>query len=166
MADPFDGTWLMNRERSTVYDRTSQKQIREPLLAQTVIIRTEGDVQHNELHVQQSENCLLKLGFSCRFNDITWVPYNVLAIEGDPPKVEADGAIAGFHPTFEVGQPFEECVQIKADDRTHYQLTRAPGGGRAYYVRMRRMLDADSYVAVVMDTDGIPANVKYFERKK
>lgn len=167
MTDPFDGTWVMNREKSTNWDKKLQCHVPEPLLAQTVVVRTEGDVQYNELHVQHTEDSSARLAFTCRFDDgENWVPYVVVETSGERPE-PADELIAGFKPHREVGQPFEECIQVRVDERTHYQFTRAPGGGDAYYVRMRRMLDdGDSYIAVVLDTDGVPSVVKAFERQR
>jgi hypothetical protein len=67
---------------------------------------------------------------------------------------------------FQVGKPYALVRTVYVDERTHYRIGKAEDG-TPQNVMLRRMAeDGQSYVATVLDAEGVVHRVRTFVRSK
>ena len=154
-----------------MWDTELGRYVPETVGEEIITIRTCGDTQDYE--VLYGDDPMITMGYTTVFDDPTWVPYLVRAINTE--QADASAAVAQFRDrvkadrggaerNFEVGRPYGWVRTAYVDDRTHYRLQK-DDNGRAQYVMMRRLAtNAESYVATLLDRDGIVYRIRRFVR--
>lgn len=172
MTPGFNGTWRIDLTRSLVWDHATSTYVPDEVGDEVIRLRIDGDVQDYE--VLYGDDPVVRMGYTCRHDDPTWVPYEVREIAGSDPDLER--AVAGLkrrikaergasERNFEVGRAYGLVRVVSVDDRTHYRLSKSPDDGSAQSVLMRRLsADGDSYLASVLDTDGVVFRTRWFVR--
>lgn len=161
----FEGTWYMDQARSRIWDKEANEWRPEPIEAQTLQMRVEGDVMYYKIALKHSEKLVLQMAYTCRFGDESWAPYSVLALEADendehlkPGDILKSGV--------KLGEPIAYVKQIYVDPRTQYRVTRNLDG-TAQYIMLRRLSeDGRTNTGTVLDPDGKVIITKVFVRSK
>lgn len=172
MESAFNGTWRVDPERSAVWDAASGGYVADEIGKEVIRMRVEGDIQDYE--VEYGADPVVRMGYKCRYDHPEWVPYMVREVRSSSDDVAAEIAAmkrrikadTGRHERhFEVGRPYGLVRTLFVDERTHYRISKDPDDGSAQSVMMRRLAeDGDSYVATVLDTDGIVFRKRLFVR--
>jgi hypothetical protein len=167
----FNGTWKLDVSGSKMWDAEKQDYAPETVGEEIITIKVEGGVQDYE--VLYGDDPVIRMGYTSVYDDTTWVPYLVREIITDSP--DPDAAVAEFKTRvkadqgaaerrFELGKPYGWVRTVYVDPRTHYRLARTDDG-EALYVMMRRLAeDEQSYVATLLDRDGIVYRIRKFDR--
>jgi hypothetical protein len=161
----FEGTWYMDRAQSRVWDKEANEWRPEPIEAQTLQMRMEGDVMYYKIALKHSEELILQMTYTCRFGDESWVPYRVLALkadENDEHLAPGDILKAGVKP----GEPIAYVKQVYVDPRTQYRITRNLDGSAQYIMLRRLSEDGRTNTGTVLDPDGTVIISKVFVRSK
>lgn len=175
MSRDFNGTWTIDLENSTVWDAATGRHVRDEVGQEVITIRIEDGVQDYE--VLYGDGPTFRMGYTSRYDDPTWVPYLVREITNIPEqglqesiesfrqRIHATGG--NNYRQFEVGKPYGLVRTVYSDERTHYRLAKDPATGLALYVMPRRLAeDGQSYVATILNYDGIVSRVRRFVRLK
>jgi hypothetical protein len=172
MASPFDGHWRIDLGRSVVWDSEAGRYVPDEIGDELITLRIDGDVQDYE--VEYGSDPLVRMGYESRYDDPNWVPYLVREVRSSSADVEgavaemkrrikADAGVRERH--FEVGRAYGLVRTVFVDERTHYRISKSPEDDSAQSVMMRRLgEDRDSYLASVLDTDGIVFRTRWFIR--
>jgi len=172
MASPFEGEWRIDLGRSVVWDADAATYVPDEVGEELITLRIDGDVQDYE--VRYGDDPVVRMGYESRYDDSEWVPYLVREVSGSSDDVDgavaemkrrlkADSGAAERH--FEVGRAYGLVRTVFVDDRTHYRISKSPEDGSAQSVMMRRLgPDGDSYLASVLDTEGIVFRTRWFVR--
>lgn len=164
-GNDFDGTWYMDRAGSRYWDYASSRWIPEPILAQTVSMRTEGDTMHYKIAIKHGEELTTHMEYTCRFDDPEWVPYTCVAMESPHGVTRKEGG-GVLKSGLELGKPLAFIKQIYVDERTQYRITKNPDG-TAQYVMLRRLSeDGSTNTGVCMDPNGHTFVEKVFTRNR
>jgi hypothetical protein len=136
-ADPFTGTWKMNRAKST-------QKTGEPPIFETVNIRVENGVHHAVVDYQfVGAPKPSRYSYDIKYNDGEW--HTQVGPNTDRPNGTS--------------------MMVKVDDRTHYRFTRN-AAGQSTGVMMRRLsADGKTYVSTIMSPDGEVTLSKMFEKQ-
>jgi hypothetical protein len=172
MASPFDGEWRIDLGRSVVWDAAAGAYVPDEIGEELISLRIDGDVQDYE--VSYGSDPVVRMGYESRYDDPTWVPYEVREVRSSSDDVEASVAAmkrrikadAGARERhFEVGKLYGLVRTVFVDERTHYRISKSPDDGSAQSVMMRRLGDdGDSYLASVLDTEGVVFRTRWFIR--
>lgn len=172
MASAFDGDWRIDLGRSVVWDSSARTYVPDEVGEELITLRIDGDVQDYE--VRYGDDPVVRMGYESRYDDPRWVPYLVREVRSASDDVE--GAVAAMKRRikadsgarerhFEVGRPYGLVRTVFVDERTHYRISKSPEDGSAQSVMMRRLApDGDSYLASVLDTEGIVFRRRWFVR--
>jgi hypothetical protein len=172
MSSPFDGNWRIDLDRSVVWDSGSASYVADEVGEELITLRIDGDVQDYE--VRYGDDPVVRMGYESRYDDPTWVPYLVREVRSTSDDVEgavaemkrrlkADAGARERH--FEVGRAYGLVRTVYVDERTHYRISKSPEDGSAQSVMMRRLGDdGDSYLASVLDTEGVVFRTRWFNR--
>ncbi len=172
MESAFNGRWQIDLDRSTVWDPESGSYVADEIGDEVITLRIAGDVQDYE--VAYGQDPVVRMGYESRYDDPAWVPYEVrevtsasedvaAAVAAMKRRIKADAGARERH--FEPGRPYGLVRTVFVDDRTHYRISKSPEDGSAQSVMMRRLSpDGDSYLASVLDTDGIVFRSRWFLR--
>jgi hypothetical protein len=139
-----------------------------------ITLRIEDGVQDYE--VLYGNDPVIRMGYTSRYDDSEWAPYAVREIvtrpDQDKAKAVAEfrdriGANAGSNArSFQVGKPYALVRTVYVDERTHYRIGKTEDG-TPQNVMLRRMAeDGQSYVATVLDAEGVVHRVRTFVRAK
>ncbi|MCW2991243.1 MAG: hypothetical protein JWM73_1837, partial [Solirubrobacterales bacterium] len=162
MSELFNGVWRIDLDRSTVWDDQAQKHVPDLVGEEIITLDTRDGVQDYE--VLYGDAPRITMGYASRLDDPAWTPYLVRAIEEseapggtvDEFKARINAAQGTSERTFVVGQPYGMVRTVYVDELTHYRLAKDPRTDKAQYVMMRRLAeDGESYVATVLDINGI-----------
>lgn len=173
MSTLFNGTWLIDVDRSTVWDDAKRRHVPDLVGDEVITLNVADGVQDYE--VLYGSRPTVRMGYTSRYDDPTWVPYAVREVSGVP-EDERDAAVAAFKTRihaaqgdrerhFEVGRLYGLVRTVYVDERTHYRVSKSPEDGSAQSVMLRRMAeDGASYLATVLDVNGIVFRVRRFVR--
>jgi hypothetical protein len=161
----FDGTWHMDQNRSRVWDQDTNTWRQEPLQAQTLQIRHEGDVMHYRIAIKHDENLTIHMAYTCRFNDQSWAPYSVVAIDGDPEHEDLKPGDL-LKNGIQLGEAIAYIKQVYVDPRTQYRITRNLDGTAQYAMLRRLSEDGTTNTGTVLVPEGIATIAKVFGREK
>jgi|GEM_PF-2505077 len=172
MSD-FNGTWTIDLESSTVWDAEKQRHVPDRVGYELITLRDEGGVQDYE--VLYGDAPTFRMGYTSRYDDPQWVPYEVREITNIPQeglekataifKERINAASGDGKRSLEMGKAYSLVRVVSGDRRTHYRLARDPASGGVMYVMPRRLAqDGKSYVATVLNSDGIVFRVRRFIR--
>jgi hypothetical protein len=161
----FDGVWHMDQGRSRVWDEETNQWRQEPIEAQTLDIRHEGDVMHYRIAVKHSPTLTIHMTYECRFSDEKWAPYSVVDIEGDAGHDDlkpGDLLKSGIR----LGEPIAYIKQVYVDPRTQYRITRNLDGTAQYAMLRRLSDDGQTNTGTVLTPQGVATISKVFGREK
>lgn len=173
MEDGFNGRWTIDLENSLVWDPETGRHVPDEVGAEIITIRVEDGVQDYE--VLYGDGPTFRMGYTSRYDDPVWVPYLVRAVTNVPDggletatesfrsRIKATGSDTVR--SFEVGKAYGLVRTVYSDERTHYRLAKDPVTGRALYVMPRRLADdQQSYVATILNNDGVVFRIRRFLR--
>jgi hypothetical protein len=173
MSELFNGTWKIDTANSRVWDDTTQSYAPDEVGDEIITLHVSGDIQDYE--VLYGTDPTIRLGYTSRYDDPTWVPYLVRGF-ANVPEAELEQSIDAFrrrikaekgerYRRFEVGKAYGLIRTVFVDDRTHYRVSKSAEDASAQSVMLRRMAaDCASYVSTVLDTNGIVYRVRTFVR--
>jgi hypothetical protein len=172
MSAAFNGQWRIDLDRSVVWDAGAAAYVPDAIGEELITLRIDGDVQDYE--VLYGDDPVVRMGYESRYDDPSWVPYEVREVRsagGDvegavaamKERIKADAGAAERH--FEVGRAYGMVRTVLVDERTHYRISKSPADGSAQSVMMRRLdPGGDSYLASVLDTEGVVFRTRWFNR--
>lgn len=160
----FDGKWRMQRSASTVLDPETGEMKQEWLLDQWAENRTDGDVITYRISVQIAEDLTIHMGYTVKINDTKWVPYTVVAIDGDPndPRLAPGDMLKGGTV---LGQPIAYIKHVYVDPRTQFRITKNLDGTAQYILQRRLSEDYRLLYGSVLTPDGRLEIDKHFYRE-
>ena len=168
----FNGTWKIDIARSRKWDPATNAYIADEVGEEIITLRIENGVQDYE--VLYGNDPVIRMGYTARLDDPTWVPYAVREIITAPGKDQAS-AVAAFRDriganqgsnarNFEVGKPYGLVRIVTIDERSHYRVSKAPDGSPQNVMLRRMQPDGQSYLSSLMDADGVVARIRWFVR--
>ena len=92
MASPFEGEWRIDLGRSVVWDAATRAYVKDEVGEELITLRIEDDVQDYE--VRYGDDPMVRMGYRSRYDDPTWVPYEVREVSSASDDVE--GAVAAM----------------------------------------------------------------------
>jgi hypothetical protein len=168
----FNGTWKIDVARSKRWDAASEAYVPDEVGDEIITLRIKDGVQDYE--VLYGNDPVIRMGYTSRYDDPEWVPYAVREIIARPDQDEARavtefrdriGANAGPNArSFQVGRPYALVRTIYVDERTHYRVGKAEDGSPQNVMLRRMAEDGRSYVATVLDAEGVVHRVRTFIR--
>jgi hypothetical protein len=173
MEKTFSGTWRIDSSRSAVWDDASNAYVPDEVGEEIITLRVEDGVQDYE--VLYGDQPTVRMGYTSRYDDTAWVPYLVRDIIGAGPGDTAE-SVTEFkrrlkadegerERRFEVGKAYGLVRTVYVDERTHYRISKSAEDGTAQSVMLRRLApDGDSYLASVLDINGIVFRTRWFVR--
>ena len=171
MSELFNGTWTIDLDASTVWDDTLRRHVKDDVGQEIITMHTADGVQDYE--VLYGDDPRIRMGYTARFDDPQWVSYGVREIISSSNEADAvsefkrrikasDGERAR---DFVVGKSYGIVRLVYVDERTHYRVSRNPADGKAQSIMLRRLAeDGRSYLATVLDVNGIVYRVRKFVR--
>jgi hypothetical protein len=174
VSELFNGRWKIDLRVSLVWDDATQRHVPDEVGQEIITINVVDDVQDYE--VLYGDGPVIRMGYTSRYDDPDWVPYVVRSITGSAGAEVVEGSVADFkrrikaeqgnrEREFVIGKPYGLIRTVYADERTHYRVSRNPGDGQAQSIMLRRLAeDGESYVATVLDTEGIVYRIRRFIR--
>ncbi len=169
----FNGTWKIDLSRSRKWDPHTSTYIPDEVGEEIITLRIENGVQDYE--VLYGNDPVIRMGYTSRYDDTTWVPYAVREIIAAPGQDQA-AAVAAFRDriganeagpnarSFVVGKPYGLVRTVYVDERTHYRIGKAEDGTPQNVMLRRMQPDGQSYLATVLDAEGIVARIRWFVR--
>ena len=168
----FNGTWKIDLARSRKWDPAAGVHGPDAVGEEIITLRIENGVQDYE--VLYGDDPVIRMGYTSRYDDPTWVPYAVREIRVAPGRDPAASAAAfrdrigaTIGPNarrFEVGKPYALIRTVHVDERTHYRIAKAEDGSPQNVMLRRMAEDGLSYVATVLDAEGIVHRIRTFVR--
>jgi hypothetical protein len=168
----FNGTWKIDFPGSKKWDFSTKSYIADVVGEEIIIMKIQDSVQNYE--VLYGDDPVIRMGYTSRYDDPTWVPYAVREIIIAPGRDQAD-AVASFREKigategpnarrFEVGKPYGLVRTLYVDERTHYRISKAEDGSPQNVMLRRMATDGRQYVATLLDAEGIVHRVRTFIR--
>jgi hypothetical protein len=173
MSELFNGKWAIDLERSKVWNDRAERYVADAVGDEIVTLHIEDGVQDYE--VLYGDRPVIRMGYTSRYDDPTWVPYLVRSISGVGDG-EREQAVSEFkhrinasdgerERQFEVGREYGLVRTVYVDERTHYRISKSAEDGSAQSVLLRRIAeDGATYVATVLDVNGIVFRIRHFVR--
>lgn len=174
MSELFNGTWEIDLARSSVWDDATQRHVRDEVGQEVIKLHVEDGVQDYE--VLYGDRPTIRMGYTSRYDDPEWVPYVVREIISGTASDDTDESVAEFKRRikasrgererhFEVGRAYALVRTIYVDPRTHYRVGKSAEDGSAQTMMLRRLdEDEKSYVATVLDANGVVYRIRTFVR--
>ncbi|MBS0638356.1 MAG: hypothetical protein U1E70_05920 [Acetobacteraceae bacterium] len=170
----FNGTWKIDLARSSKWDAATGTYVPDEVGEEIITLRIEDGVQDYE--VLYGNDPVIRMGYTSRYDSPEWVPYAVREIIGRPGESQAD-AVAKFRArigategpnarNFEVGRPYGLVRTVYVDERTHYRIGKAEDGSPQNVMLRRMAPDGQSYVATVLDAEGVVHRIRTFVRRE
>jgi len=118
----------------------------------------------------------IRMGYTSEYDAPEWVPYLVRGISGVNTGDSLEDSVSGFKERikaasgnrereFVLGKPYGLVRLIYVDEQTHYRVSKNPADGKAQSIMLRRLAaDGQSYLATVLDTEGIVYRIRRFVR--
>jgi hypothetical protein len=157
----FNGTWKIDLARSRKWDAAAGAYIADEVGEEIITLRIENGVQDYEVLYG--------------YDDTAWVPYAVREIIAAPGQDQA-ASVAAFRDriganeagpnarSFVVGKPYGLVRLVYVDERTHYRIGKAEDGSPQNVMLRRMQPDGRSYLATVLDAEGVVARIRWFVR--
>jgi len=168
----FNGTWKIDIARSKKWDSSTAAYVPDEVGEEIITLRIVDGIQDYE--VLYGSDPVIRMGYTSRYDDPEWVPYAVREIVspvGRPPREAVAefrrriGANEGSNArNFEVGKAYGLVRTVYVDERTHYRIARAEDGSPQNVMLRRMAEDGRSYLATVLDVDGVIHRVRAFVR--
>ena len=170
MAELFNGAWKIDPARSTVWDDQTKNHVPDLVGEEIITLRTVDGVQDYE--VLYGDRPRITMGYTSTLDAPDWSPYLVRNVELEEEgatvedfKRRINAAAGDRERHFVVGEPYGLVRTIYVDERTHYRVSKDPRTGSAQNMMLRRLsADGGTYVATVLDTQGICFRVRTFVR--
>jgi hypothetical protein len=164
MADPFVGMWRNNLEKSQAWDPGAACWVHDEVGREDVKIENHDDVHDYENII--GLNPSYKIGYRARYDDITWVPYEVREIVDDDLSTSADAheGRPGQVPLWTVGQLLAMVVVVRVNERFQFRIARNPDGSESHIMQRHLADDGQSYVSTVISAAGVPSLIRVFDR--
>ena len=170
----FNGAWKIDTARSKKWDSASGAYVPDEVGEEIITLRIADGIQDYE--VLYGSDPVIRMGYTSRYDDSAWVPYAVREIITRSGQSQAD-AVAEFRRriganegsntrNFQVGKPYGLVRTVYVDERTHYRIGKAEDGAPQNVMLRRMAEDGQSYVATVLDVDGVVHRVRTFVRVK
>ena len=170
----FNGTWKIDIGRSKKWESSVGAYVPDEVGEEIITLKIADGVQ--EYEVLYGSDPVIRMGYTSRYDDAEWVPYAVREIISDPGRNQAEtveefrrriGANEGPNArNFQVGKPYALVRTVYVDERTHYRIGKAEDGAPQNVMLRRLAEDGQSYVATVLDVDGVVHRVRTFVRVK
>jgi len=168
----FNGRWRIDVGRSKKWDSARAAYVPDAVGEEIITLSIVDGVQTYE--VLYGDDPVIRMGYTSRYDDPQWVPYTVREIVATSHRNQADaveafrnriGANEGPNARrFVVGKTYGLVRTVYVDERTHYRIGKTEDG-TPQNVMLRRMAeDGQSYLATVLDADGIVHRVRTFVR--
>lgn len=165
MAEPFNGSWSIDLDRSRVWDADNQTWVSpDPIGREDLTFFTDGDTYDQTISV--GTNPTFHMGYSCTWGG-DWVPYMCRRIEQPetPTDVKHPRMDLGPQTEFATNQPTAWIRMIKVSDTFHYRISINVDRTSPGYVMSRSMEPGnDSFRSTVMSPGGDVVIVRYFKR--
>jgi hypothetical protein len=169
---PFNGTWKIDIARSKKWDSQAGTYVPDNVGEEIIKLEIVDGVQTYE--VLYGDDPVIRMGYSSRYDAPEWVPYAVREIISTSNRDQAD-AVAEFRQrigategpnarNFEIGKTYGLVRTVYVDERTHYRISKGEDGTSQNVMLRRMAVDGNSYVATVLDADGIVHRVRTFVR--
>lgn len=167
---PFEGRWTIDASRSLVWDEASGTHVPDEVGYEVITIKDDGVTQDYE--VLYGSEPTIRMGYTARYDDPEFVPNAVREVIGDDSpesidafkkklNVDASGARAR---NFTVGSNYGLVRLHYVDERTHYRGM-VNDAGEPLAMMLRRMSpDGNSYLASVLDPEGVLYRIRWFVR--
>lgn len=172
MKDAFEGTWSIDISASYVWDDHLERHVADEVGEEVIRISVKDGVQDYE--VLYGDRPRIRIGYTAPYDGTEWKPYAVREIISTAvdPEAELEDFRRRIKATegerarrFEVGKPYGLVRLLYLDERSHYRASRNPLTGKGQHIMLRRMAeDGQSYVATVMDLNGIIHRIRRFVR--
>jgi hypothetical protein len=144
-ADPFNGTWRLNVEKSaSLWQAQPQPKLAVPQSQSHELITmsiTDGGMQYRVEYGQGNDRNATAT-YAAKFNDAKWQD-----IRG-----EAEGGIRAL-------------TLVKINDRVHYWVTRGKDGQFGGLIHRRLADDGRSFTSIRLGTDGYVQYVRVFDKQ-
>lgn len=168
----FNGVWKIDLDRSKKWDAAAGVYVPDLVGQEIITLKIEAGVQDYE--VLYGDDPVIRMGYTSRYDDPTWVPYavrEIIAKPGQDPEAAAAafrtriGATEGSNArNFVVGKPYGLVRTVYIDERTHYRIGKAEDGSPQNVMLRRMAEDGRSYAASVLDVDGVVHRIRVFVR--
>lgn len=168
----FNGTWKIDLAGSRKWDSTSGTYVPDLVGEEIITLRIADGVQDYE--VLYGDDPVIRMGYTSRYDDAIWAPYavrEIIARPGQAPEEAAArfrqriGATDGANARqFVVGKPYGLVRTVYVDERTHYRIGKHENGSPQNVMLRRMAEDGASYVATVLDAEGVVHRVRRFVR--
>jgi hypothetical protein len=172
MQDPFDGTWTIDIAQSSVWDDAQRMHVPDEVGEEVITLRIRDRIQDYE--VLYGDRPKIRIGYTAPYDGKEWVHYTVREIvssSADPAselqqfKQRIKASDGERERRFEVGKSYGLVRLVYVDERTHYRVSMSPLTGKAQHIMLRRMdEDGRSYIATVLDLNGIVHRIRRFVR--
>jgi hypothetical protein len=169
----FNGTWTIDLAGSRKWDAAGGAYVPDLVGQEVITLRIADGVQDYE--VLYGDDPVIRMGYTSRYDDPGWVPYAVREIIVGTGQTAEDaaarfrqriGATEGPNArNFEVGKPYGLVRLVYVDERTHYRIGKAEDGSPQNVMLRRMAADGSSYVATVLDAEGVVHRVRRFVRR-
>jgi hypothetical protein len=165
MAEPFNGSWSIDLERSRVWDADNDTWVcPDPIGREDLTFYTDGDTYDQTISV--GLNPTYHMGYSCKWNG-DWAPYMCRSIEYPETPIDVRHPRMDLGPatTFGPNQPTAWIKMIKVSDTFHYRISINQDRQNPGYV-MSRNRDASEewFRSTVMSPGGDVVIIRYFNR--
>ena len=162
MSDLFNGAWKLNHERSKVWDSALERWIPDPVGREDVV-QIDGEVHDYENIVGLSP--IYTIGYTARYNDTTWVPYMVRAIDNVPEETPETDMAGELGYTMKLGEPLSYVMLVRITDGYHYRISKNLDGTPGYVMPRQMADDGQSFTTTVLWADGTVKMIKVFDRE-
>jgi hypothetical protein len=168
----YNGTWKIDLAGSTKWDAATGTYVPDEVGQEIITLRIANGVQDYE--VLYGDDPVIRMGYTTRYDAVEWVPYAVREIKSRPGS-DGAGAVERFRNriganegpntrNFEIGKPYALVRLVHVDDRTHYRIAKSEHGSPQNVMLRRMAEDGQSYVATVLDADGVIHRIRRFIR--
>lgn len=172
MSELFNGTWAIDVSASSRFDADRAEYVPDEIGEEVIRLRVTGDEQDYE--VLYGDRPTIRMGYTSRYDSAEWVRYEVREITNADGNVDEAvqalrrriGADRGTsYREFRVGECYALVRTITVDERTHYRVAKYADSGRPQNMMLRRLSeDGQSYLASVLDVDGVVNRRRLFRR--
>jgi hypothetical protein len=165
VAEPFNGSWSINLEKSRVWDTDNQTWVSpDPIGREDLTFFIDGDTYDQTIVV--GTNPIHHMSYSAKW-DGDWVPYMCRRIEipEDVAPTPHPRMELGPYTPFEPNKPTAWIKMIKISSTFHYRISRNVDWTNPGYVMSRSMNpDEMSFRSTVLSPGGEAVIVRIFER--
>src|SRR5690606_26554859 len=133
-ADPYNGTWTISLDESSVWDPATKSYIPDEVGEEIITLRIEDDTQ--EYEVLYGDSPKFRMGYTARYDAAEWVDYSVREIvattddqereiQAFRTKIRATGEASR---QLELGKPYGLVRLVYVNPAMHYRISKNPLG--------------------------------------